>query len=540
MTEAHSDRALSWSLGLGALALVYRAWLTRIYWGHEEEDWGNLQMIRGILDNPLGQVETEHMPLFTWFSAAVSALAGDPQLGGEILAVCCGAGVVAITTWIGFRWFSPIVGVLGGLLLCFQPESALYSASPLRESLYTFLMMSGVLLVGGRRFPPGGAVLALAFLARFNIAFSILPALTLWIIQIERTPEGSVRLAFRGGRRGLIALGLVACTVGAWAIYYYLENETWNFWGGVVARNTGNAVTDLFVEERIRAVLGAVLGLLLVVLTSHAGWLVVPLAALGVVRLSRAPRHNEDAARWLRLCGLGTVGLLVLTALLSTYDWRHNLYWKWLTPTVPYLCLFAVHGGRILVDGIVSHPLVRRGSFLETVPPRVVGILLALVALGVTADGYRNETHRQITVSNDMYGTQVRIAQWLEEEWEAEAGVLTWSASIPAAYLQRKPSEIRVRSWNDESLPGDSPAELGRWLTEERIGLVIWYAEEGTGAREAAGFLESGQEQQLGPALLKPLVLEDDYGTIAYIVEAEGIALPAEIPPPEFFAGAAP
>lgn len=525
-------RAAPIAAGVGALALLYRGVLTRIYWGHEEEDWGNLQMIRGILEDPFGQIETEHMPLFTWLAAVFSGLLGDPQLGAEALAALCGAGTVAVTTWIGVRWFSPLVGLLAGLLLCFQPESALYSASPLRESLYTLLMMGGVALIGSRRLLAGAVVLSIAFLARFNIAFSILPALALWVFHR--------RDATADQRRGLVALAVVSATVVAWAAYYHHEQGTWAFWGGVMDRNTGNAVTDLFVGERFKASFGAALGLIFIVLPGHIGWAVVPLAVLGLLKRRSASLRDEAAAAWLGLCGLATVALLLLTAVVSTYEWWHNLYWKWLTPTVPYFCLFAVHGGRILIEAIVEHPLVARGSFLAKVPASVVRIGAAAVLLAVTAQGYVVETSRQVEVSSSEYGTQVRVARWFEEAWPPDAGVLTWAYSIPAAYLQRVPSERRIFSWDDPQLPTDSPAALGAWLAEQRIGLVIWYSEEGTGAREAAAYLESAEEQVLGPVQLRPLVDERSYGTIAYLVVGDGIVTPTTVPSRASLEGSAP
>ena len=430
MSEPRSDRALPYCLGLGAVALAYRAFLTRIDWGHEEEDWSNLQMIRGIHDGWLDLIrdrdfETEHMPLFTWLAALFTGIVGDPQLGAEVLAALCGAGTVAITTWIGIRWFSPVVGLAAGLLLCFQPESALYSASPLRESLYTLGMMGGIALIGRRRVVLGGVVFAITFLARFNIAFSILPALGLWLLWPRRdTPRA---------KEHFIALGLVVVTILAWATYYHHQVGTWAFWSGVMDSNTGNAVTDLFLEERVRAVVGAALGLSLVVIPQHVGWVIVPLVILALFKGRNTVLRNEEAATWVALCALWTFALLLATALFSTYEWKHNLYWKWLTPSVPFLCLLGAQGGRVAVEAFARHPLVARGSFLSAFSPAAVQGGLAVLILVITGQGYFVETNRQITDSNRNYGTQVRVAQWFEEAWDEEAGVLTWDYSIPAA-----------------------------------------------------------------------------------------------------------
>jgi hypothetical protein len=484
------------------------------------------------MGDPFGQVETEHMPLFTGLAALVSPLASDPQIGAECIAVLCGAGTVALTVWIGMRWFSPAVGLLAGLLLCFQPESALYSATPLRESLYTVTMMGGVALVGSRRLLLGALLLSVAFLARFNIAFSILPALALWVLG----PRSALRPKERNW--GLIAIALVTATVLAWAAYYHSQEGVWTFWAGVMDRNTGNAVTDLFVGERFRASFGAVFGLLFMVLPTHIGWAVVPLGILGGLKLTTRSLANAPAAAWLTLCGAGTLALLLATAVVSTYEWQHNLYWKWLTPAVPYFCILGIHGACIAGEWVLEHPLFARTT-LHKLPAASIWMTGALILLGASLNGYAGETERQLRSSSRTYGTQVRLAQWVEEAWPEGTRVLTWAYSIPAAYLQRMAGQQRVLDWNAPGIPGDDPAAFGAWLLDNRVAVVIWYSEEGTGGPNTAGYLSSGEAQQLGPVHLEPLVNERSYGTIAYQVLAPGIAKPEHTPSPAWFEGRA-
>jgi len=523
-------------LGLGLLALVHRIYLTTVYWGHEEEDWGNLQVIRGIMGDPFGPTETEHMPLFTWLAAAASSLVGDPQIGAEAVAVVCGAATVALAAWIGMRWFSPATGLLGGLLLCFQPESALYAATPLRESLYTMTMLGGVALIGSRRMISGALLLSFAFLARFNIAFSILPALVLWVGTrgSSEKAEGNPQQASRV--RGALAIAVLSATVFAWASFYHSEQGTWSFWSGVMDRNTGNAVTDLFVGERFRASFGAVFGLLFIVLPLHIGWAIVPLGLLGAIRRSDSAVTDEDGVAWFTLCGAGTLALLLVTALLSTYEWQHNLYWKWLTPTAPYFCILGVHGAKIALEGLLRHPLLGR-ALLNKFPATTVGVLASLLLVGLTLSSYATETARQVEASSQTYGTQVRLASWVEDTWPEDSSILTWAYSIPAAYLQRMQEHTRVLNWQDPTLPSDDPAALGAWLVKNQVGLVIWYSEEGTGGRAAAVYLENGEVQQLGPVRLEPLVDERSYGMIAYLVVGEGIPNSGALPAPGWFEG---
>ena len=533
------------SLVLGLFAGLYRAWLCGHYWGHEEEDWGNLQVIAGLLGDPFGPVETEHMPLFTWLGAIASTVLGDPELGAEAVAVVAGAGTVALTTWLGWRWLSPLVGIIAGILCALQPEAALYSASPLRESLFTLLMLAGVGLFGSRRPLLGALVLAAAFLARFNIAFSILPAMALWSLlpahwRVGTSPPQGEPPVGRGlstsGSRELVAACLLVAAVLGWAFYYESVEGTYRFWGGVMDRNTGNAVSDLFVGERITATFGALAGLALVVIPSHVGWLLVPLGLLGAARPLVADVSRPEAARWLALCGAATLSLLLATALVSTYEWRHNLYWKWLTPSVPYFCIFGAHGVAVLLALGRQQPLI--GGHVLGRLPRSFQVPLAMVLLvALTLPGYQAETQRQLIGSSLAYGTQVRISSWFEDALPEDSGLLTWAYSIPAAYLQRVPSDRRLYDWSDPSLPQDSPELFGAWLAEQHIGMVIFHREEGTGALDAAAYLASGEPRALGPVQLRPLVDEAVYGTIAYLVEAPGFESPEDIPAPSYFLG---
>ena len=533
------------SLVLGLIAGLYRAWLCGRYWGHEEEDWGNLQVIAGLLGDPFGPVETEHMPLFTWLGAIASTALGDPELGAETVAVFAGAGTVALTTWIGWRWFSPLVGLTGGILCALQPEAALYSASPLRESLFTLLMLAGVGLVGSRRPFFGAVVLVAAFLARFNIAFSILPAMAVWSLlpahwRTGTSPPRDDQVVDGGrstaGPRELVAVCLLLAAVVGWAFYYNSVEGTYRFWGGVMDRNTGNAVSDLFVGERITATFGALGGLALVVIPSHIGWLLVPLGLLGAARPLLAPVARPEAARWLALCAAATLSLLLATALVSTYDWRHNLYWKWLTPTVPYFCILGANGVRVLLALGHRQPLIG-GQLLGRVPQTIQAPLALGILVALTLPGYQAETQRQLSGSSLAYGTQVRVSSWFEEALPEDSALLTWAYSIPAAYLQRMPSERRLYDWSDPSLPQDSPELFGAWLAEQHIGMVIFHREEGTGALDAAAYLASGEPRALGPVQLRPLVDESLYGTIAYLVEAPGLEPPEDVPEPSYFLG---
>ena len=90
------------SLGLAALALIYRAILRGRYYGAEEEDYGNLGLIWGTLDSGFTYIETQHMPLFTSLAAAVTvpgpmkaaAMADHRRIDpSRVMAAACAARV---------------------------------------------------------------------------------------------------------------------------------------------------------------------------------------------------------------------------------------------------------------------------------------------------------------------------------------------------------------------------------------------------------------------------------------------------------------
>jgi len=523
------------ALGLGLVATAYRAWLTGLSWGHEEEDWANLGLIQLIAELPTADldlkdlVDLEHMPLFSWLSGAVALVLGDAERGGEFIAVGMGGLSVALVTWIGMRWLAPATGIVAGLLLAFQPESALYAASPLRESTYSALMLLGVLLAGERRMLLAGPVLSLSFLARFNAAFSLLPALLLWVLRPppgEHAPPDHDVGASRSRERlhGLVAIGTLAITVLLWAAYYRTRSETgsWVFWGGVVERNSGTAVTDLFPRERIEAIVRAVGGVFFWVLPRHAGWAVCGLAVVGMAGLSRLDPRNPHASRWLRLAALSTIGLFASTALVSAYPPGHNLYWKWLTPSVPFLALFAAHGGNVLVSRLGA----ARG-------PMAAGALASVLLAG-TLWQYAVETKAQLVLSAEYNGAQVRLAQWVEDAWPEGTNVLTARGEIADLYLSSRSEGPLVYDWLEHA-PRDNPTLLGEWLVARRIGLVFWFDEEWTGAKDVAGYLDGATPTRAGPTMLLPVVRiarDDGMGFIAYQVETHPPQGRPSRPPP--------
>jgi hypothetical protein len=535
VNSSQTKSPLFWCLALAVLAACYRFWLSSVFWGHEEEDWANLIHITRIVhalssgsafgSNFAELIDLEHMPLFTWLCALVTLAVGDAHAGAEVVTIFMGAASVALVTWIGWRWFSPLAGILAGLLLSFQPEAALYASSPLRESTYAALMLAGVALIGQKRTLAAAGFLSLAFLCRFNIAFSVLPALIFWALWEARNKTSSSRLETLRGP--LTSALLVVIVIVGWAIYYRLHSDSgqWQFWAGVMDKNAGNAVTDLFPVERLQAISLAFFGLFGWVLPSHFGWLPSGLALLAILRFGKLPRREPAAGRWVLLAGLSTLGLLAITALVSAYPPDHNLYWKWLCPSVPYLALFAGHGAASVSEMLRAH-------FPTANKPLIAAGLVFVIWFSWD---YATETQTQLSLSEEYAGNQVRLARWVEQSWPEGSAVLSAHGEIAHLYLAGRPDGPRALDWLQHA-PRDNPQALGQWLKDNQVALLLWFHEEWTGSKEVAGFLHNAPSMKLSAdvsvELIASLDRSDGAGFTAYQVRTDAPYFKASAPPP--------
>jgi hypothetical protein len=487
---------------VGLVALAWRFALTRSYYGSEEEDYGNLGLIIGTLQSGFTYVETEHMPLFTSLAAGATAITGDAETGGELVAVLAGSLVAALTTWIGWRWLAPIAGVLAGLLVAFQPDSALTAATPLRISTFVALSLLGVALLGERRPLQGAIVLALAFLARFDLAFTLLPALVLLA-------------AMRRDRRHLAAVGLVLAVVIAWAAYYNATLGTWAFWGSVADRTTTGAGGG--------GGFATVGGVLARMLPAHLGWGLLLLAPVGLVLSLRdaAPGRSREQVRWLALCFAAVFGFFCLAIYLSAYRWDHNLFWKWLCASVPYFALFASWVVVVGLQGLAARP--PKG--------RIAAWVLGLLLLSATAWTFADQTRAQMARSDLWYGTQVRLTAWVEQAWPEDVGLV--ADLIPATWLSRRSSNRRVLRWSGDEVPEDlDRAAFGAWLESQRISLVFTFDEEWVGSARKAPWLGELAPTRAGPVELVPIALEREYGFVAWqVTGSPALDVPSSPPP---------
>lgn len=495
-------------------AVLWRLFLAANYYGSEEEDWGNLGLILGVLQSDFRYVETEHMPLFVDFAALATAALGDADRGGRAVALLGSVAATGALWWIGRRLGGPVGGWVAGALYVLQPESALYAASPLRESTYSAFCLAGTAAVvaGSRGF--AAVLFPLAFLTRFDALFTFGPALLLGAAWIGAP---GVRKAARGGLLGL------ATTVGLWAVLYHHIEGRWAFWEGVVARNT-TELRQYPLAERVQEGLATVGAVATQVVPEHLGYVIVGLAFVGAVACLRLPPdpgvapgavrplHRGEAA-WLLLVAAGHVGFYLLATAITAYDPGHNLYWKWLCPVAPWVLLLAGRG---------------TAALLPLLPSKHAGAAVPSV-LVIASLQYLAETRNQLHRSDRWYGTQVRLVRWWETTARPDAATL--ADLIPASFLERRPGHSPVYRWTDQTLPEDDAAALGRWLEDRGVGLVISFREEWVGSARIAPFLAAGTQLRAGPVDLIPIAREDGYGFIAYEVVPQGD--PARLHPPE-------
>ncbi|MCP4873519.1 MAG: hypothetical protein GY898_32945 [Proteobacteria bacterium] len=485
-------KALQAALGIGLVALLYRLTLVFHYYGSEEEDYGNLGLILGTLQSTFTYIETEHMPMFTSLAAAATALTQDAHSGGETVAAFSGAAAVVLTVLIGWRWLSPAAGIIAGLLVAFQPDAALTAATPLRISTYVALTLGGIYAVGEKRMVLGGLVLGAAFLTRFDAAFTLLPALV-------------VIAVLRKDKTLAVPIGILGATVIGWAIYYRMTLGTFAFWGAVADRSTGGQGGGIT----------TVVQMLLLMVIPHLGLAIVAAAPFGVLKAIREPGRKHQRTEWLALCFAATFGFFCVAVFLSAYRWDHNLFWKWMCASGPFVALFGAH------------------FWVQLVGDRSNRALLAVAAAAglLTVGQFATETRAQLERSDTMYGTQVRLMDWVEQAFPDDVTLV--ADLIPATYLERKPTQRRVLRWSTDNVPdGLAQEAFGRWLLTERAALVITFQEDWVRSATKAPWLEGLTPVAAGPVRLEPTAMEPTYGWVAWRVHGpSSIPRPSREPP---------
>ncbi|RME21107.1 MAG: hypothetical protein D6798_18910 [Deltaproteobacteria bacterium] len=482
---------------LGGLA--WRLWLMGRYYGWEESDYGNLAMVRGVLDGHFLHYDMNHMPGYYGLAAVVLAVVGDTVVAAR--AVSLVGGLVAL--WLALRLARHLAGdraaAVTGLLLVFQPEFALYAATSLREPLYAAFVLGCLLMLGRERLVAAGALAGAAFLVRFDAA--VILGLVMAAHALGRGP----RL-----RRLVAASTPLLAAIAAWSTYTWIDHGTPLFWQHAVAVNVETGL-GAEAEGRLQWVangLAVSASLFARVLPSRIGW--GPWLGLFAACLW-TPWRRHGLPRTATTLALAMLGFWLSIGFVGQHSPDHNLYWKWLCPVVPVAVPVAIAGLLRLLAGL---------------PPTAGRVVLGIAVLQALVAGFV-ETGRQVRRSAAWYGPQLHLARWIEEEVPVDVPLLI--DNIPACWIDRRPHERAMTSWFDVPVPPGDPEAFAAWLRQEGIGWVLWFREEWTQAPVIAPFLADGGDWRAGGVHLHEVAREDGYGWILFAVE--GVAGP-ERPPP--------
>lgn len=486
-----------WVVVAGATAAaLWRLWLGESYAGWEESDYGNLAMIRGVLDGGFLHYDMNHMPGYYALGAVVLAIVDDAVVAGRVVSLVGGVAAWAIAVRLADRLGGPLAAALTGVLLLVQPEFALYAASSLREPVYAAFVLASLWTALGRRPLWAGAWAGAAFLVRFDAAL-VLGAVFV-VRALGRGLSRDQRL------RRLQALLPLVATAAAYSIYCRVDHGTFAFWSHAVQVNVETGLgaeaeaPGAWVANGLRVVAG--LGAWL--LPWRIGW---GIWAGALAALVLTPWDRPSPERTAALYGGALLGFWLAVGMVGQHDPVHNLYWKWMLPLVPVL----VPLGAVAVVRAARRLGPRWGMGL-------VGLVAAQALLSAAT-----ETRRQVELSAALYAPQRELGRWFEEQVDADVPLLI--DNIPACWLDRRPHGRSLHSWFDVPVePGDGAA-FARWAEQEELGWVLWFREDWTQAPRVMPELAAGIPWSAGDLHLVPVAREDDYGWILYeVVRPEG------------------
>ena len=469
------NRSQSQMLLLMTVALFVRLFFVQTYYGWEESDYGNLAMVYGVWESGFTHYDMNHMPGYYFVGAVLYTFVRSSIWAGIGVSVLSGMGALYLVSRFAKSWSTSNAATMVLLGLMVQPEFSLYSSSSLREPLYTLYVLLAFQSLVHRRIWTYGIWSALAFSVRFEAPLYMVPMVF------------AVDWSWRERGR---ALSVLFASIGAWMLYCYQVYETPVFWSHAAAVNveTGLSAEGKGVDWWLNG-LTIVWGLLTQIATSHVG--------LGIMIAWLATPFVWWRSNNIRLCwtwSLLMTGVWLAIAFVAQHEVGHNLYWKWMYPLVPFWVLCAVL--------TMVRVLPKWGWWL------VMG--QALFTQGM-------ETERQWALSEQLYGPQIRLAQWMEENLDPMEPLLV--DNVPACWLRRDASDYTLHSWFD--VPTfTTPHELLSWAKMENVHWVLFFQEEWTQAPQKASFLVTQQPEFIVKSGRIRLVDEEpNYGWKWYALE---------------------
>ena len=436
------------------LGIGWRSYLSTIYYGWEESDYGNIAMVYGVWESGFRHYDMNHMPGYYFFSALWLFILDDSIIAAKLTAGIGGALSLLGTGVVLRRLVGTKAASFALLFLLIQPEYSLYSASSLREPLYSAFLIWGFWALLARR-PLLFSMLCIgAFSVRFEAPLFLIPIGLFGLT--GRRQRGIFLLSFGMG-------------IGLWMLYCYVEYETIAFWSHASSVNIETGLGEQGEKsfwEWFRSGIGVVWGLSTDILPSRVGW-------GSVIGFVLCPWIWKDSRKIMLLWWLSflILGVWLGIAFVAQHEVGHNLYWKWLYPVVPFFLL----SSSVSLWRLTSQYSLQRW---------ILGIILCHTwwIQGV-------ETRRQLRLSAQLYRPQLELASWIEENRPSDDSLIL--DNIPACWINRRPHELTLHSWFD--LPVFShPDELIDWAEENRVEWILFFQEEWTQAPAKAQFLVNG------------------------------------------------
>ena len=473
-----------WIVAILFFGIFWRLWLTQLFWGWEESDYGNLQMVRGVFESHFTSYDMNHMPGYYAIAALLLFVFSDTVWAAIGCSFVSGCMAFLLSILIQQKMAGRLPAIFLGVALLIQPEFSLYSASSLREPLYTVYLLGMLWALIHDRFLGASIFAALSFTVRFEAPVALFPLL--------------IYLLFRKEKRMPIVYVLpMILTIILWMWYCHETFGHVRFWqhAGAVNIETGLGDeaqdTSMWMWNGLRISTDLFFGLL----PNRLGWGIFVGLCLSPFVLSSSPN-----VRILQYLGYGLLAVWLSIAYIAQHEPQHNLYWKWLYPVIPFLMAIGV---------LTLWKLIEKGNIRW-----IWGIVLLQALIG-----HGLESKRQIDRSKQLYLPQVQIANMLEQEYPNGHLILD---NIPACWLGRKSHDMKLTSWFD--VPTKNAEEFAHWISVHQVDAVLWFAEDWTQAPKVAPFLSEGGtwpeniiensiEQQIQ---LREVRRDDAYGWILY------------------------
>lgn len=470
---------------LFVLAVGYRFWLWDIFAGWEESDYGNIAMIRGVYESGFRSYDMNHMPGYYGLAALVLFFCDDAVLAGKLASTIGGSLSLLGISLLMQRMVGWGAATLLVLVLSLQPEFSLYSASALREPVYTMFLMGMIFFVLEKEWLLAGFCAAFAFGVRFEFPLVILPLIFL--------------MWFRYGFSSIASLSIpIIGAIFLWMLYCIEVYDTPAFWAHAASTNidTGMGAEALGRWEWFSHGTSIVYELLFALLPNRVGWIIW----FGwVVAAWLVPKTSKV---WLILAlSYGLVGVWLLIAFIAQHEPNHNLYWKWLYPLIPVVSFCGIWG--------LWFVLVNQNFRIQ--------VCAWVVIIAMTNWGHIQEAQAQIQRAQILYAPQIQLAEYIEKHAPKERLLLV--DNIPACWINRKVHDYRLISWFDIPVSQSNPTEFAAWLIKEDVWGVLWFREEWTMAPVKASFLSNGGTWMQNGYRLKEISREDEYGWIFFVQE---------------------